>query len=336
MHDKGSHTESTTQKKPARWASRLVKCFVIAVAVVAIVIGGIAYFNVYLPQGEGPAGPEVPAEPFKHIWSEKKILLLGIGDSITDGFGAREGFSYFERLVKNAPGDSPDMTGKNLSVVFPNLTTKNIAGSGTTSIEHYSVITSLEKQPDDIFGIIVMTTGGNDLIHSYGRYPPKEGAMYGATFVQAEPWIYNFEQRLYEMVTRLRKNFPGGCQIFLANIYDPTDGTGNTNPRLTGLPAWPDGERILRAYNRRLADCAEKYEYVHLVDIHKPFMGHGLHCRKFWIKNYQSDDPTYWYYLNIEDPSERGYDAIRRIFLLEMIKVFTDTSRPGLFESNGH
>ena len=324
----------TVKKRPKMYI-RIIKYLVVAAAAIAIVVGGVAYFNVYLPQGAGPAGPQVPAEPFKNTWSGKKIMFVGIGDSITAGFGAREGFSYFDRLVKNPEGDSPDMTGKNLSVVFPNLTAKNIAESGSTSLEHYTVITSMEKQPPDIFGIIVMTTGGNDLIHSFGRYPPQEGAMYGATFQQAEPWIYNFEQRLYEMASRLREKFPGGCQIFLANIYDPTDDTGDTSPRLTGLPAWPDGERILRAYNRRLADCAEKYEYVHLVDIHIPFLGHGIHCKKFWIKNYQSSDPTYWYYLSVEDPSERGYDAIRRVFLLEMIKVFTDTSRPSVLESNG-
>jgi lysophospholipase L1-like esterase len=323
-------------KKRTKSYIRIIKYLVVVAAAVALFIGGIAYFNIYLPHGNGPAGPDVPAEPFKNVWSEKKILLLGIGDSITAGFGARNGFSYFDRLIKNPSGDSPDMTGKNLTVVFQNLTAKNIAESGSISPEHYAVISSLEKQPADVFGIIVMTTGGNDLIHNYGQEPPKECAMYGATFQQAEPWIYNFEQRLYEMASLLREKFPGGCQIFLANIYDPTDDTGDTSPRLTGLPAWPDGERILRAYNRRLADCAEKYEYVHLVDIHKLFLGHGIHCRKFWIKNYQSNDPTYWFYLNIEDPSERGYDAIRRVFLLEMIKVFTDTSKPSVFETNGH
>jgi len=173
-----------------------------------------------------------------------------------------------------------------------------------------------------------MTTGGNDLIHSYGQKPPEEMAMYGATFAQAEPWIYNFEQRLDEMMTSLKNIFPGGCQIFIANIYDPSDDTGNTKQWLTGLPSWPDGERILRAYNKRIADCAAKYGYVHLVDIHTPFLGHGIHCRKFWLRHYHPDDPTYWYYLNIEDPDERGYDAIRRLFLNEMIKVFADVNAP--------
>ena len=37
----------------------------------------------------------------------------------------------------------------------------------------------------------------------------------------------------------------------------------------------------------------------------------------------------YWYFMNIEDPSERGYDAIRRLFLLEMIETL-----PNSFSSN--
>jgi lysophospholipase L1-like esterase len=302
----------------SRFIRRLVKCLIVAALAVVIIAGGIIYFNIYLPQGKGPAGPEVPAEPFKHIWSEKKVLLLGIGDSITDGYGARDGFSYFDRLVKNPLCDSNDMLGKNLSAVFPKLSTKNIAVSGTTSIQHFKDIESLVIEPN-IFGIIVMTTGGNDLIHNYGRLPPEEGAMYGATFEQAKPWIDNFRKRLDSMIIKLNDVFPSGCRIFLANIYDPSDGTGNTMSWLTGLPAWPDGEKILAAYNKIIAECADKYDYVHLVDIHTSFLGHGIHCRKIWIEHYRWEDPTYWYYLNIEDPGERGYDAIRRLFLNEMV-----------------
>ncbi len=50
-----------------------------------------------------------------------------------------------------------------------------------------------------------MTTGGNDLIHNYGRSPPREGAMYGATFEQARPWIENFDKRLGEMIEADRR-----------------------------------------------------------------------------------------------------------------------------------
>ncbi len=319
--------EAIQPKKPRKQKVRVrfVRCGLIATAVASLLIGGTAYFNIYLPQGKGPAGPSVPAEPFGHVWSEKKVVLLGIGDSITDGLGARSGFSYFDRLTKNPAGDSPDMSGKNLSAVFPNLTTKNIAIAGTTSIRHRAEIEMLHKYPEDVLGIVVMTTGGNDLIHGYGRRPPKEGAMYGATIEQALLWMDNFQKRLDEMVTLLTDIFPGGCQIFLANIYDPTDDTGNINAWFTRLPAWPDGVTILESYNQIIGQCADKYDNVHLVDIHTISLGHGIHCRKLWLKNYRWNDPTYWYQPNtIEDPSERGHDAIRRVFLIEMARVFAD------------
>jgi lysophospholipase L1-like esterase len=317
-------TVSTATNPKPKARVRFVRCFLIAVTIIALPTSGVVYFNIYLPHGKGPAGPDVPSEPFRHIWSEQKVLLLGIGDSVTDGFGARAGFSYFDRLIKNPAGDSQDMLGKNLSVVFPKLEAKNIAVSGSNSFSHINKILTLQPQSPDVLGMVVITTGGNDLIHNYGRKPPKEGAIYGATFEQARPWIDNFQKRLDEMIPRLKEKFPGGCHIFLANIYDPSDGTGDTIAWLTGLPAWPDGVKILEAYNKILADCDTKYEYVHLVDIHTTFLGHGIHCRKFWIKNYRWGDPTYWYYLNIEDPSERGYDAVRRLFLNEMVKVFYD------------
>jgi lysophospholipase L1-like esterase len=319
MSDENS---SATRKPKVR--VRFVRCFLIAFAIVVLPTAGFLYFYIYLPHGKGPAGPDVPSEPFRHIWGQQKVLLLGIGDSVTDGFGARDGFSYFDRLVKNPPGDSPDMTGKNLSIVFPQLKSLNIAVSGSNSFELAMKIQSFEPQPPDVCGIIVITTGGNDLIHNYGRKPPEEGAMYGATFEQARPWVDNFRKRLNEIIIQLKEKFPGGCHIFLGNIFDPSDGTGNTFAWFTGLCAWPDGEKILEEYNKIISDCAAKYDYVHLVDIHSTFLGHGIHCRKFWIKNYRWSDPTYWYYLNIEDPHERGYDAVRRLFLNEMIKVFAD------------
>jgi lysophospholipase L1-like esterase len=321
-------TISTAKNPKPKARIRFIRCFLIAVTIVVLPTSSFVYFNIYLPQGKGPAGPDVPSEPFRHIWSEQKVLLLGLGDSVTDGFGARNGFSYFDRLVKTPAGDSPDMLGKNLSLVFPKLEAKNIAVSGSNSFSHINKILALQPQPPDVLGMVVITTGGNDLIHNYGRKPPAEGEMYGATFEQAKPWIDNFRKRLDEMITQLKEKFPGGCHIFLANIYDPSDGTGNTLAWLTGLPPWPDGEKILDAYNKILADCAAKYEYVHLVDIHTMFLGHGIHCRKLWIKSYRWGDPTYWYYLNIEDPSERGYDAARRLFLNEMIKVFAGEKVP--------
>ena len=176
----------------------------------------------------------------------------------------------------------------------------------------------MKTQDADTFGLVVMTTGGNDLIHDYGRSPPREGAMYGATLEQARPWIENFEKRLDEMIELLEARFPGGCMIFLADIYDPSDGVGDAAERVAARLARLHGDPP--AYNDAIRRCADKHKSVHVVPMHAEFLGHGIHCTQPWRKHYRPDDPHYWYAWNLEDPNIRGYDAIRRLFLIEIAK----------------
>jgi lysophospholipase L1-like esterase len=293
----------------------------IILAVVAFCATGTwFYFWQRLPVGGGPAGPPVPAAAFAQLWTAKPVLLVGLGDSVTAGFGARKGYGYFDRLVANPPDEFPDLRGINLRVVLPGLRAKNLAVSGSTSLDLVKQqLPRLPPADSNVLGLVVITTGGNDLIHDYGRTPPREGAMYGATWAQALPWVQNFEMRLEAILDQVNAHFPGGCQIFLANIYDPTDGVGDI--QRAGLPAWPGGLRILAAYNEIIESIVERRANVHLVNLHAAFLGHGLHCTQFWREHYDARDPNYWYHTNVEDPNERGYDAIRRLFLLEMSKT---------------
>jgi lysophospholipase L1-like esterase len=297
-----------------------------------VVASGLALFVWYFwldhPMGRGPAGPEVPREAFSRVWSTRPVRLLGMGDSVTAGFGASPGLSYFERLVENPPDEFPEMRGICLKAVLPNLRAENRSVSGSISLQHEERLQRrMKPYPRSEFGIVVLTTGGNDVIHNYGQTPPQEGAMYGATWEQAQPWIANFEVRLDRMMARLRALFPGGREVFLANIYDPTDGAGTATT--VGLPPWKDGLRIHTAYNHVIARCAQKHPDVHLVDIHGPMVGHGIYSRQFWRHHYQAKDPNYWFYSNFEDPNDRGYDAIRRVFLKKMVSVLPDAlSRP--------
>ena len=289
------------------------------------IVASLFYINFFLarPIGTGPAGPEVGSEPFQAIWTERKVLVVGIGDSITAGLGASsQRFTFFNRLLQNPSDEFDDMAGKSLLPVLPSLTSKNLAMSGSESRQHLETIEEkLQAQPADVFGIVVMTSGGNDLIHSYGRSAPRECAMYGASLEQAKPWIESFRQLLSTMLDLITERFPGGCEIYLANIYDPTDGVGDA-PSIY-LPHWPDGLAIHAAYNAVIAEAAESRDNVHLVPLYEAFLGHGSHCRQFWRKTYDWKDPNYWYFTNIEDPNDRGYDAIRRTFL----NVIVDKSK---------
>jgi hypothetical protein len=175
-------------------------------------------------------------------------------------------------------------------------------------------------------GIVVITTGGNDLIHDYGRSAPRDGAMYGCTASQASEWKESFRERLTGIIEGVNTRFPGGCEIFLATIYDPTDGVGDIHHGFLLLPRWPDGLKAHGMFNKVIEEECERYPNVHLVDVHSAMLGHGIHCRDRRNPNYHADDPHYWYYKNLEDPNDRGYDAIRRVFLLKIVEVLAQSS----------
>lgn len=297
-----------------------------------LVVAAVAVWGHYRfarPVGSGPAGPRVSQDAFQQPWSDRKVVLVGLGDSVTQGLGASTGsHSYFQRLFRNPVDEFTDMRGISLSHVLPGLEAINLAVSGTTSQECVDYqLPKLKSFGDDSFGIVVMTTGGNDVIHNYGRTPPREGAMYGARLDQIAEWVKNFDARLETIADKVRKTFPGGCHIFVANIYDPTDGDGDIV--YTGLPAWPDGVKVLRAYNEVLSGFAERHLDVTLVDMRGEFLGHGIHCTQFWHHAYRSEDPHYWYWDNLEDPNDRGYDALRRLFLNEMARTLPGNALTG-------
>ena len=288
-----------------------------------LLIAGMAaalFFQFARPEGNGPAGPKIARETFSQPWSDRPVLLVGLGDSVTAGFGARKGYGYFDRLIKNPTDEFPDLKNVSLSAVFPNLSATNLSVSGSTSGEVVGRQLALLSTNDvGMRGVVVMTTGGNDLIHNYGRTAPREEAMYGATWEQAQPWVKNFARCLEEIIAQIKNRFPGGCDIFMANIFDPTDGLGDAER--AGLPHWPDAMKILAAYNEVIHKNAEKHPEVHLVDMHQVFLGHGIHCLQFWREYFDRRDPHYWFFANLEDPNERGYDVIRRMFLTEIAKV---------------
>lgn len=299
------------------------KRIILLLLVGLLVIGGAAaylFFQFARPVGNSGAGPMVAHDAFSNLWTSRQIMLVGLGDSVTAGFGARRGYPYFDRLIKNPGDEFPEMKGISLTIVFPNLQFANLAISGSTSSEvPLRQLNSLRTNGPNVMGIVVMTTGGNDVIHNYGRTPPREEAMYGASAQEAKPWVEGFQRRLEATLAQIENRFPGGCEIFLANIFDPTDGIGDAEH--AGLPPWKDAEKILNAYNDVIYHVAESRPNVHLVDIHNAFLGHGIHCTQFWRTHYDRRDPHYWFYVNLEDPNERGYDVIRRLFLIEMVKV---------------
>ena len=312
---------STAREPSPQRGNRRRTIFLLAFGLLTIGLGAAWKYFVYArPMGSGPAGPSVSRASFESEWSSRKVVLLGLGDSVTQGLGASPGKSYFQRLVKNPRDEFPAMSGINLKAVLPNLEAVNLSVSGMTSIECVDhQLPKLTPWPADVFGLVVMTVGGNDVVHNYGRTPPREGAMYGARLSETGEWKANFVDRLETIHSKVRESFPGGSHIFVADIYDPTDGDSDTQH--AGLPAWAEGSAVLNSWNEVLREFATRHDDVTLIEMRAAFLGHGIHCVQFWHHAYRADEPGYWYWDNLEDPNDRGYDAIRRLFLNEIAKV---------------
>ena len=313
-------------KPTVKWYTLRVRTVLLCLLIVTSAFGyaGWRYYNALRirPWGTGPAGPAVAAVPFETVWSEQEIVFLGVGDSITRGYGGPSGLNYFDLLVGNHK-QYPDMEGKDLSAVFPKLKARNIAVDYTISQEHIDKqLVKIPKYDDSVYGVIVLTSGGNDLIHDYGRSEPRHDAMYGCSHKQGTEWCEMLKVRLDTLLTGLMERFPGGCDIFFANIFDPTDGVGD--PQTVMMNRWPACVKVLALANEKIAELCKKYPNVHLVDIHSEFLGHGIHCDEPWRKHYRKDDPHFWYAPILEDPNIRGHDAIRRLYLNEMIRVYKE------------
>ena len=143
---------------------------------------GLAVFFACRPVGRGPAGPAVPREAFAKTWTTRKVLLLGLGDSVTAGYGVPASYSDFGRLAKHARrrvrGPARGLPLKPCCRTCGSRTWQSPTARRRCTWRRSAK--GLEKQDADIFGLVVITSGGNDLMHSRGRRPPCEAAMYGA------------------------------------------------------------------------------------------------------------------------------------------------------------
>jgi len=66
----------------------------VLLAGLALIVGAAAwlFFSFARPAGCGPAGPGVDRNSFFSPWTMRPVLFVGLGDSVTAGFGARKGY----------------------------------------------------------------------------------------------------------------------------------------------------------------------------------------------------------------------------------------------------
>jgi lysophospholipase L1-like esterase len=226
-----------------------------------------------------------------------------LGDSISiDDYTGYRGGGAASLLYRNLPRWS-ESDGQDLATRFPDWRFLLLAADGATS-QHVltSQLTSLARSGVTP-RLVTLTCGGNDLLSLYGA-----SAANGLAAAQA------FAGRLGRIITDIKALADPDALILVGNIYDPTDGVGDVET-VGGAP-WPDGMALFNAFNAAIADTVARHA-VRLIDIHRHFLGHGLHHADRSHPHYHPDDPSGWYEAVIE-PNARGAHEIRRLFWEEV------------------
>ena len=193
-------------------------------------------------------------------------------------------------LARNDDDVWPQFAGRDLVTIAPGIDCRFEARDGATT---ESV---LDSQVDALQGIdpggealVTLTAGGNDLL-----------GLIGATDRTGQAGVRAVLDNLDAILGVVRDRLPR-AMILVANVYDPTDGTGDL-----------DGTRIRPQEMRWLGDGNAGVERLcrqrgaRLIDLHRHFAGHGR----------SAPAAKRWYWTgSLIEPGMAGASEIRRLWL---------------------
>ncbi len=237
---------------------------------------------------------------------------VALGDSmIIDYYAGGPGWGTASLLYKNLDDVYPDWKGKDLATLYPGIKFYNLTSDGATTNTVLSWQLSKAPTGENQPTIVILTVGGNDLLHHYG-VPEEKGLKLS----------YEMQEMLRKIISIMEDpaKFPQPARIYIGNIYDPSDGIGNLENE--GYSRWPDGLKVLDHWNKRIEEVAQE-KGLTLVDVHRHFLGHGVNYDDPSGKYYDPEDNTTWLRLVIE-PNSRGAHEIRKLF---WEKIYQDSKK---------
>jgi acyl-CoA thioesterase-1 len=224
-------------------------------------------------------------------------------------------------LARNDDYVWPEFAGRDLVTISPGIDCRFEARDGATT---ESV---LDSQVDALRGIdpggealVTLTAGGNDLLR-----------LIGATDRAGQAGVRAVLDNLDAILDVVRDRLPR-AMILVANVYDPTDGTGDLegarlhpaatiadgwlHPAATIADGWlrPQEMRWLGDYNTGVERLCRQ-RGARLIDLHRHFAGHGR----------SAPAARRWYWTgSLIEPGMAGANEIRRLWLAAV-----EESRPG-------
>ena len=225
---------------------------------------------------------------------------VSLGDSMSiDDYAGTAGSGAASLLFANQNADFPQWYGRDLQTVFaPSGRFIPLALDGAVSATvRYAQIPRLKE-----WGIapntVTLTMGGNDLVQTFGD---DEAASRSCRMLRENGTV---------ILSDLRRLCVPNAPIIVSTIYDPSDGTGDTNA--LQMAPWPGATTWIHAFNATLRTLARDFDAL-LADTHAAFLGHGLQAG-----NPASHQPRPQnrnvFFCGVIEPNAWGANALRALW----------------------
>lgn len=278
--------------------------------------------------GEGPGdsdaldGPDVDGPgTIPDTWPPAGIeRVVFFGDSITAGAGASKRSLEYPSLMRANDREAwPDWSGGALATRFPDLDGEvlDVSRGGAVTGDLLGQLDRLEglldSTPAEGGTLVIVTIGGNDAQQALFPGADAEGIL-SATLTNIQDWVDALQDGTV---------LGGPVEILLTNIYEPSDGVGQTEACFFGID-YAGLLPLLDGYNEDLGAWAQTVD-VGIADLRGHFLGHGFvdgAGRDLWLAS------------DCIHPNDRGHHEIRRLLFGALDVDPLDTRREDAGETD--
>ncbi|MEM9075060.1 MAG: SGNH/GDSL hydrolase family protein [Myxococcota bacterium] len=263
------------------------------------------------------AGPRTPGHMSfvpPGLMPETATRMIVLGDSISAGAGAGRGsLVYHSLLVDNDDSMWPDDTESDLAALTGG--TVEVIDAAVGGARTGNLAGQVDRALGDIdlpavgHTVVVVTIGGNDLQSALVGGNPT-----GPLLDRAIAAIRAMAERLLDPT-----DFPDGTSLYLAAVYDPSDGEAQIDGCFFNLEL-PELVAALDVWRDRYIELGEELGFS-VIDALGHFHGHGHNHMNTENPFYDSADPSFWF-ADCIHPNARGHHELRRLFYEAMNPAF--------------
>lgn len=249
-------------------------------------------------------------------------LYVNVGDSLAVGYPSSSANAYKGLLMQNDDTTYPTWKGKDLKTRYPKITLSDQAAFGALSSQLPAQTAAVGGNPAGDT-LVIISVGGNDFAGAIIQLSLNANA--GTTL--AKQVTASIDKALVSFADKTK--YPGKVAVVLMTFHDPTDGAGKI-PAVTGLTGFCQmiqlagplvGPTVIKAmglFNQELKTWAQA-KGVMIADNHAHALGHGWNYNDKTNKNYNSKDPTLWFYTDCLHANDRGNHEMRTVLWNRMV-----------------